>query len=541
MTAGNDVGSAVESAIGDGGLIVVSNRQPYSHGYGAGGDEDGTGDENGSERTITVDRPAGGLTAGLDPVLQRTAGTWIAWGDGEADREVTNEDGEVRMPPESEAYTLKRVWLDEETVEEYYYGYSNRVLWPLCHGGVWKTEFAERHWQRYRQVNETFAESVVERAEPDSLIWFQDYHFSLAPRFVREAASGPFLMHFWHITWPAWDTFRACPQHRALLAGLLGNDLLGFHTERYCANFLDCVANAFEDAFVDREDGRVNYEGHTTTVQAFPLGVDAAAIAESSTAVDPDFFEGFGREHGIAPGTRIALGVDRLDYTKGIVERLNALERLFETHEDWRGRLTYVQKASESRSLIPEYQDLQTEVRESIERLDERFGTEEWTPVIYLDQFLPSEELYGLYRAADVMLVSAVRDGMNLVAKEFVAAQVDEPGDPPDERDREQGAEHEGIERGVGREPPGVLVLSDQTGAYEELGEHALTINPYDTEGFADAIAAALSMPADERRERMATLREQVTTNDLDAWMARVFGAADELRATRERNTTDGA
>jgi trehalose 6-phosphate synthase len=233
--------------------------------------------------------------------------------------------------------------------------------------------------------------------------------------------------------------------------------------------------------------------------------------------------------------------VDRLDYTKGIVERLNALERLFETHEDWRGRLTYVQKASESRSLIPEYQNLQTEVRESIERLDERFGTEEWTPVVYLDQFLPSEELYGLYRAADVMLVSAVRDGMNLVAKEFVAAQVDEPGDPPDERDREQGAEHEGIERGVGREPPGVLVLSDQTGAYEELGEHALTINPYDTEGFADAITAALSMPADERRERMATLREQVTTNDLDAWMARVFGAADELRATRERNTTDGA
>ncbi|GAA0453224.1 trehalose-6-phosphate synthase [Halococcus dombrowskii] len=482
-------------AVDDGELIVVSNRQPYTHSY----------DHGDGGRSITVNRPAGGLTAGLDPVMQETDGTWIAWGDGEADADVTDDNGTVRMPPESEAYTLKRLWLTDEEVEGYYYGYSNRVLWPLCHGGTMKTDYVERYWQRYQQVNETFADAVVETAGADSLIWFQDYHFTLAPRWVRDSLpDSAFLTHFWHITWPGWDTFRACPQHEQLLEGLLGNDLLGFHVERYCRNFLDCVDEALDDAFIDPEGGRVNYEGHTTVVKAFPMGIDADSIREHAEAADDDFWREFQSSHGIDAETSVIVGVDRLDYTKGIVERLDALERLLETRPEYRGEVCYVQKANESRSLIPDYQDLQTEVQESIDRINERFGTDDWQPVIYINEFIPQRELCGLYRYADVMLVSAVRDGMNLVSKEYVAAQVDDDG---------------------------VLVLSDQAGAHEELGDRALTINPYDTDAFADTIERALTMDGEERAERMVALRERVESNDLYAWMEGIFDTIDELRA----------
>ena len=487
-----------ESMIDENELVVVSNRQPYTHTYER--------DENG-DLDIVVSRPAGGLTAGLDPVIQRTDGTWIAWGDGDADREVTDENDTVRMPPEDPSYTLKRIWLTDGEVEGYYYGYSNRVLWPLCHGGVWKSDFAEDHWQRYREVNGKFADAVAEQASTSSLVWFQDYHFALAPRLVRKEIPEGFLMHFWHITWPGWDTFRACPQHRDLLKGLLGSDLICFHVDQYCKNFLDCVEETFEEAFIDREGNRIHYGGHATTLRAFPLGIDAAATRRASRSVGMNFWADFRAKHGITT-EKIALGVDRLDYTKGITERLEALEELWGTRPEWRGEFTYIQKANESRSLIPDYQDLQTDVDESVDRINDRFGTDDWQPVAYTTEFLPHEQLYGLYRFSDVMLVSAIRDGMNLVAKEYVAAQVDDDG---------------------------VLVLSDQTGAHEELGDEALTINPYDTEQFVDAIEAALTMEKAERSERMSRLRERVESYDLDAWMNDVFDAATEVRAARER------
>ncbi|MDS0293814.1 alpha,alpha-trehalose-phosphate synthase (UDP-forming) [Halogeometricum luteum] len=476
-----------------GDLVVVSNRQPYSHEY----DDEGN---------VVVDEPAGGLTAGLDPVMQRVHGTWIAWGDGEADREVTGEDDVVRMPPEEESYDLKRIWLSDDEVEAYYYGYSNRVLWPLSHGGIWKTEYANRHWRRYQQVNGRFADAVVDAIDEDSVVWFQDYHFALAPRMVREEAPDALLTHFWHITWPGWDTFRACPQADDLLDGLLANDVLGFHVERYCQNFLDCVDQAFEDAFVDYDDNRVQYEGHTTYVRAFPLGVDADGIAESASSADEESWRAFKRDRGIPEESKVALGVDRLDYTKGIVERLKALEQFWKGRPERQGELTYVQKADESRSLIPEYQNLQTNVDEAVERINERFGTDEWTPVVYIDDWLESDELNALYRYSDVMLVSALRDGMNLVAKEYVASQVDDDG---------------------------VLVLSDQTGAYEQLGEHSLVVNPHDTERFARTIEEAMTMDAEERRERMSALREGVHDEDLNAWMVDVFAAAEEAGERR--------
>ncbi|WP_254537032.1 alpha,alpha-trehalose-phosphate synthase (UDP-forming) [Halomarina litorea] len=486
MTPSSDTTAEAPGSLGD--LLVVSNRQPYRHYY--------EGDE------VAVDRPAGGLTAGLDPVMQRTDGTWVAWGDGEADRAAANEDGEVRLPPEDESYTLKRVWLSDEAIEGYYYGYSNRVLWPLCHGGTWLTEYAQQYWDCYQSVNEQFADAVIDRADADTTVWFQDYHFALAPRRVREATDA-FLMHFWHITWPGADTFRACPQREALLDGLLGNDLLGFHVERYCRNFLDCVEDTFDDAFIDREGGRVRFRDHTTHVAAFPMGIDAEATEAATRRADGEHWRAFCEDRDIAPETRVVLGVDRLDYTKGIVERLEALERLFEIHPEWQGNLVYVQKADESRSLIPEYQNLQQNVAKAVERIDERFGTDDWVPVVYTTDWFTQEELCDLYRHSDAMLVSALRDGMNLVAKEYVAAQIDDDG---------------------------VLVLSDQVGAHDELGDFAVSFNPYDTDGFAETIHRALTMDSQEVRARMRGLRGMVAGNDLYAWMNDIFAVASELR-----------
>lgn len=493
--------------LGDSDLIVVSNRQPYRHDY----EQDGDG-----KRQLTVDEPAGGLTAGLDPVLQRTDGTWIAWGDGDADAAVAGADDCVRVPPSDPAYTLRRLWLSDDQVNKYYYGYSNQVLWPLCHGFTENVNMNELdpYWEQYRRVNDMFADAVAERATNDSLVWFQDYHLARAPRAVRSQVSErPFLMQFWHIPWPSEDTFRICPQHRALLDGLLANDLLGFHTERDCTRFLTCVAASL-DAAIEWSTNRVWYNGEWTAVRAFPMGVDADTIKQlSGTADATAFWHRFTSDHGIDTDASVALGVDRLDYTKGIVERLDALERLWETRPEWRGRLTYVQKACESRSDIPAYQALQGRVMAAINQINARFGTHEWQPVVYTDDMLSQTALYGLYRHSDVALVTPLRDGMNLVAKEYVAAQ---------------------------NKRPGVLLLSESAGAYEQLGEHALTIDPHETQAVAETIETALTTPPSERRTRMRQLRQTVETNDLFAWMTAIVRTARTVRQSSEEPPPNG-
>lgn len=495
LEADTDNMSKTPTSLLDGSkLVVVSNRQPYTFSYG----------ENGE---VTVDRPASGLTAGLDPVVQRTGGMWIAWSAGEADDEMTDQDGRVRVPPDDPAYVLDLVSLSEDEVEGYYYGHSNQVLWPMCHGGIWQTEFEERYYEIYKQVNRFFADAVIEHAADGSVVWFQDYHLACAPQYVRMACPDAFLMHFWHITWPGWDTFRSLPHREAILSGLLGNDLVGFHTDRYRSNFLDCVDRALE-APIDEEAGTVRYRDRTIAVRSFPLGVDADAIARTAESISPERRRNLAQQYGIPISGRIALGVDRLDYTKGIPERIEALEHLWEMRPEWQEELTYVQKAEESRSTIPNYQALQDRVDEAITRVNDRFGTNDWQPIVRIDKFLPREELIGLYRLGDVMLVSPLRDGMNLVAKEYVAAQVDNEG---------------------------ILVLSDQAGAHDELGDNAITINPHNAERFADAIEEALTMPELEQRGQMGRLRDRVVTYNLDAWMSDVFEAAAHLCASSNR------
>ena len=491
----SDDESAV-SLLVDADLVMVSNRQPYRHEYEAGGD---------GEREITVDRPTGGLTAGLDPVMREVDGTWVAWGDGDADRDVTDGDDRVRVPPDDADswYTLRRIWLSDDERDDYYYGYSNQVLWPLCHGLTGKMSYEDDYWTRYQQVNEKFAAAVAEENGDRPLVWLQDYHFALAPQMVRERLPDAFIMHFWHIPWPAWDTFRSCPQAEELLRGLLGNDLLGFHVPRYVSNFLECVEAAFDDAVIDWDEGRIYHEDRVTVVDSFPLGVAAEGIRDTAATMGDEFWDEFRREHGISEETQVALGVDRLDYTKGIVERLEALEQVWEERPEWRKRLTYVQNASESRSQIDEYQRLQAEVKSTVDRINERFATDDWTPVVYLEEFIPQDELFGLYRHSDVALVSPLRDGMNLVAQEYVASQVGEPG---------------------------VLLLSEQAGAADVFGDEALTIDPYDTATFASKIVDALAMNETERERRMETLRDRVESMSLDHWITDVSRRAHDLR-----------
>lgn len=471
-------------------LLVVSNRQPYRH----------TEDEAG----ISVDRPTGGLTAGLDPVMQEMGGTWIAWGDGDRDAETVDARDCVAVPPSEPSYELRRVWLSEAEVTDYYYGYCNQVLWPVCHSALTRVRAGLRGWDRYREVNEKFAEAVIERVWESPLVWFHDYHLGLAPRYVRSAlGDGALLMHFWHIPWPAWDVYRSVPHRRELLLGLLSNDLLVFHVPRYRRHFLACVSAAVPSAAIDWMTGKITAGGHVTTVAAFPMGVAMEATREGATSTRADaFWARFRRRHDITAGTRVGLGVDRLDYTKGLVERLRAIERLWETHPGHRETFTYVQNASENRSRIPAYEAVQNRVAAEVDRINRRFGTDTWTPIVYLTDRLANHELGALYRHADICIVSPLRDGLNLVAQEYVAAQTD--GD-------------------------GVLVLSDQAGVHDVIGDDAVSIRPTDTVGFAKAIARALAMPPGERVRRMRRLTRWVEDHNLDAWVRANFGLAREV------------
>ncbi|THE66181.1 trehalose-6-phosphate synthase [Salinadaptatus halalkaliphilus] len=503
-----------------GSLIVVSNRQPYRHEYD---DADDGGDgrteppteapesdrPDPDERSITVDEPTGGLTAGLDPVLREQRGTWIAWGDGDADFDVTDDSGCVAVPPEDEAYTLGRVDLSEAAVDGYYYGFSNRVLWPLCHELPHLVDDRPTDLEWYRRVNERFADAVIDHADADSVVWFQDYHFAFAPKLVSEATPrSTTVAQFWHIPWPTPSIFAACPARDQLLTGLLGADLLGFHVDRYVTNFLESVDRFVPAATVDYRQRTVEYDGSKTQVVATPMGVDADSYDREARSAKTDQNPVL-EDHDVASETVLGLGVDRLDYSKGILDRLVALERFFERNPAWQGEFTFVQKATPSRTDIPAYERYGKLVREEVERINDRFETDDWQPIVYTEAYLEHETLCGLYRRADVMIVSPLLDGMNLVTQEYVAASVDGTG---------------------------TVVLSDQAGAHDHLGSHALSIDPTDVEETATQIERALTMAPHERHRRLQTLRTRVFEADLEQWMESQFEWIRRVQ-TRNRST----
>ncbi|RQH00390.1 alpha,alpha-trehalose-phosphate synthase (UDP-forming) [Natrarchaeobius oligotrophus] len=495
-----------------GPLIVVSNRQPYRHEYAddtpavadsaTGGAEMETLEAD--DDAVTVDEPTGGLTAGLDPVLRHANGTWIAWGDGDADFAVADGDNCVSVPPSHESYTLRRIDLSDEAVDSYYYGFSNQVLWPICHGFPDLVSDRDDYVEWYRTVNDRFAAAVETHASADSVVWLQDYHLGLAPRTIRDAVPDTVTVaQFWHIPWPSPEVLAECPVAEELLEGLLGNDLLGFHVDSYVDTFLASINRLLPSAAVDPNRNIVRYDGWETRVVATPMGIDAETYDRNARTADDDRLSSLFDALGVSDGNAIGLGVDRLDYTKGIPERLAAVERFFERNPAWRGEFTFVQKATPSRTEIPTYQRYGDHVRREVERINDRFATDDWRPIAYTESYLEAETLSALYRRADVMVVSPLVDGMNLVAQEYVASSVDRDG---------------------------TLLLSDRVGAHERLGSHALSIDPADTEGVATRIEEAVSMPRQERRRRMDELRSRVFENDIESWMSTQFDWIQRVR-----------
>ncbi len=457
-------------------LIVVSNREPFQHRRVPGG--------------IECIQPASGMASALDPVMRACGGLWIAHGSGDADAETVDALDHVEVPPEAPQYTLRRVWLTEKEEEGYYSGLANQGLWPLCHLAFTRPVFDAEHWAMYRRVNERFAEAILEEAgsEP-TFVFIQDYHFALLPRLLRRAGSNLAIAQFWHIPWPNRDVFRSFPWGEEILEGLLGNDLLGFHLPQHCQNFME-TADSVLEARVDAAGSEICRGGHITAVRPFPIGID---FDEHSDMAESDevaaHMRRWNKELALS-GKLLGVGIDRLDYTKGIPERLKFIDRLLERYPGYRGKAVFVQVAVPSRSNLPAYREIESEVVALAAQINLRWSTATWRPIVLLKRHYGQPELIALQRLAQFCIVSSLHDGMNLVAKEFAASRVDEDG---------------------------VLILSKFTGAARELKE-ALLINPFAIEEGAEACREALQMHPDERRRRMQRMRETVEQNNVYRW-----------------------
>jgi alpha,alpha-trehalose-phosphate synthase [UDP-forming] len=462
-------------------LISVSNREPYVH--------------RRTEDGLACIQPASGLASALDPVMRACGGVWVAHGSGNADREVSDPRGHLKVPPQDPSYTLRRVWLDKQLEDEYYYGLANEGLWPLCHNAFHRPRFNQRNWDSYRKVNRIFADAVLEEAagEP-AFVFIQDYHFGLLPRMLKNDAPNLLIAQFWHIPWPNRETLRAFPWKEELLDGMLGNDLLGFHLRYHCANFLDAVEREVE-AKVDHPHGEITRGGKSTVVRPFPISIDyewhneAAQTAEVKTEM-----AGWVRRMGSMPEF-LGIGIDRLDYTKGIPDRLQAFDMFLESNPQYQGRVSFAQVGVPSRTQIEDYQHLNCEIDREVNRLNEKWGAGQYKPVHFFKGEYSQTELMGLHRLASFCMVSPLHDGMNLVAKEFVASRFDEKG---------------------------VLILSSFAGAAEELTD-ALLVNPFSIDEMAEAIHRAITMPRDESGKRMRRLRAATAENTIYRWAAKIL------------------
>ena len=477
----------VRDRLGNGKLFAVSNREPYIHVARKG--------------TTEVIVPPSGLVTALEPILRACDGTWVAHGSGTDDAAFVDEHDRLRVPPDEKRYTLRRVWLSPEEVAGYYEGFSNEGLWPLCHIAHTRPTFRPGDWNQYQSVNEKFADVLLEEIEgtEQPVIFVQDYHFALLPRLIKNARPDARIAMFWHIPWPNPESFGICPWQAKLLDGLLGADLIGFHIPLHCNNFLSTVDRVLESR-TDREHMTARRDGHTSTVRPYPVSVafDGSKLERKTPRPTRDELL---KKFNLRAESMI-VGVDRMDYTKGIVERLVAIEHLLEEHPWYLERLTMVQIAAPSRSRIPSYVNLRRQVEETTERINQRYQTAAWKPILLIEQQYSHEELDPWYHAADLCLVTSLHDGMNLVAKEFVAARDDEDG---------------------------VLVLSKFAGAATELHD-ALIVNPYDTEGVAEAIHQGLEMDPTERRMRMQRMRRHVMDHNIYRWAASILGDLRELR-----------
>jgi len=460
-------------------LIVVSNREPYMHQW-----------RDGKPRAIV---PAGGLVTALDPVLQVCGGVWIAHGAGDADRATSDAEGRLTVPPNDARYTLRRVWLTREEEQGYYYGFSNEGLWPLCHIAHERPVFRAEDWDHYRHANRLFADAVLEEVgDGQAVVLVQDYQLALVPRMLKDARPDLRVGLFWHIPWPNSEAFRICPWGAEILDGMLGADLLGFHLQQYGNNFLDTVDRVLESR-LDWDHFAVELRGNRTLVRPFPISVQPWSerhVPEGEELAQQ--IAGLREQHQLGDAF-VAVGVDRIDYTKGLPERFRAVARLLEKYPQYRGRFTLVELGAPSRTHIPRYREHLDGLEALADEINWKYQTDDWKPIHFLIAHHDAQTVHAFLRMAPMCIVSSLHDGMNLVAKEYVAAQ------------------------GLG---DGVLVLSEFAGAARELAD-ALIVNPYDTEQFADAIRLGLEMSADERRARLQRMLLQVEEHNIYRWAAR--------------------
>ncbi|HEY0337332.1 MAG TPA: trehalose-6-phosphate synthase [Burkholderiales bacterium] len=474
-------------------IIVVSNREPYIHESTSGG--------------IVVKRPASGLVTAVEPVMRACSGTWIAHGSGSADREVVDRNDRVGVPPGRNEYVLRRIWLTAEEEQGYYYGFANEGMWPLCHVAHVRPVFRDSDWNQYRVVNQRFADAVVAEAHSDDpVVMVQDYHFALLPAMIRAKLPRATILMFWHIPWPNPESFGICPWRREILQGMLGSTIMGFQTRFHCKNFIETV-DRFLEARIEHEHSTISFQDKETLIESYPISIewpsDAARAAWPSIT---DCRRNVFKRLDLPAEACLAVGVDRFDYTKGILERLHAVERLLEKRPEWVGRFVFVQIAAPSRSSLEEYRLFRERIERVTERINRRFGRPHYQPVHLLAEHHEHDAVMELFRAADVCIVTSLHDGMNLVCKEFVAA-----------RDDDQG----------------VLVLSRFVGAAREMTE-ALIVNPYHVEETADALHRAATMPPAEQHERMASLRMTVREFNVFRWAGHMLSDAGRWRL-RER------
>lgn len=484
MWTKQELKETINRELGDYNLIVVSNREPYIHTL--------------EEGKLKVWRPTGGAVTALDPVMKACGGTWIAHGSGNGDKQVVDKDDKIKVPEKNPSYTLKRIWFSKEEEKGYYYGFSNEALWPLSHIAYTTPIFREEDWRMYKKVNMKFAEAVIKEIkalkDKKTLVWIQDFHLSLVAKYVKKISPETICAYFWHIPWPNPEAFRICPFKKDIIKGFLANDLVGFHIRYHADNFIETVEKEIE-AKVDKERNSVIKDGHETMVRDFPISVDFESISkQASSKKTAKRIKEFKRDLSL-DNKIIFLGCDRIDYTKGILQRLIAFDKFLEKFPEYKEKVVLVQIGAISRILLKAYEDINSEINCLVKEINWKHSTSSWSPIIFSKEFIPYEDIIAFYAMADVMIVSSLHDGMNLVAKEYISSKFDNKG---------------------------VVILSQFTGSAREL-EESIFINPYNLKEFVEKIKLALDMPQAKKTKKMKALRDIVKENNIYKWAADVI------------------
>jgi len=482
MWTKKDLKELIKDKLKDYLLVIASNRQPYWFNFKKG--------------KIICQRGAGGVVTALDPVMRSCGGIWVAAGLGDADRKIADKEGKLNVPLENPKYLLRLVWLTKEEEGNYYYGYANQAIWPLCHMVYVKPHFDTNQWEHYKQVNKKFADAIInEVGDRKTLVWIQDYHLALVAKYLKEKNPNIITSHFWHIPWPNPEIFRILPQRKEMLEGLLANDLLGFHIRYHCDNFMACVDKELE-CRIDREHFVVTRGGHNTSVKPFPISIDfeeTSSFAHSKEVEEK--MEELKEEFDLSGYEHVLIGLDRVDYTKGIPEKIKAVDKFLDKYPDMKEKFVFLQMGGLSRIHIPTYKNLNDQINSLVEEINWKHSTDTWSPIKLVRRYLGYIELLALFRLGDVCIVSSLHDGMNLVSKEYVSARFDLKG---------------------------MLLLSQFTGAARELNE-AMLINPYDLDEFADSIKKALDTSLEEKKRILTKMRQAVKTDNIYRWAGKVL------------------